>query len=152
MLWTTETNPLRKGKMVLKYVRSHGIQLCYYAQKSYEIKFNHYTTPCETETYCTPRPEWPCIVMKRVWLEGQARISKSMYSFLSVYEMASIFSARCARGPLLKKNVVKPLNTIGVHRFWSKHVWLSRMPNSKKRVSFLKRVSLTPDPKTKKRV
>ena len=37
----------------------------------------------------------------------QARISISEYICLSVYEMASKFSARCARRPFLKKNIVK---------------------------------------------
>ena len=40
------------------------------------------------------------------YLTFLARISISEYIFLSVYEMASKFSARCARRPFLKKNIV----------------------------------------------
>ena len=47
----------------------------------------------------------------------QARISISEYIFLSVYEMASKFSARCARRLFLKKNIVKQEKTIGGYNF-----------------------------------
>ena len=48
----------------------------------------------------------PCIVLSVYDLVPSSDLKKRVY-FLSEYEVASKFSARCARGPLLKKNIVK---------------------------------------------
>ena len=47
------------------------------------------------------------IIMLAYMTTFGARISISVYNLLSVYEMASKIFARCARGPLLEKNIVK---------------------------------------------
>ena len=81
----------------------------------------------------------------------QARISISEYIFLSVYEMAQKFSARCARRLFLKKNIVKQgkkelayivlsvydqaagRKSISVYRFLSEYHYL-RTPKPNKRI------------------
>ena len=77
----------------------------------------------------------------------QARISISEYICLSVYEMASKFSARCARRLFLKKNIVKQGQNNWRIQFFTGYDYLwTRKPNT--RIYTNKRISLPRDPKT----
>ena len=93
-----------------------------------------------------PRREFPCTVLS-VYDLVQARISISEYIFLSVYEMASKFSARCARRLFLKKNIVKQGQNNWRIQFFTGYDYLwTRKPNT--RIYTNKRISLPRDPKT----
>lgn len=69
-------------------------------------------TPSEkTKSWYLPGRNCRILILAYMTTFG-GRISINEYIFVSVYEMASKFYARCARRPLLKKNVVKLQKTL----------------------------------------